>query len=100
MKVLLPTSFLSILLASASVTSGTCHPPPVTSEEQAVCLATHYFQREWPAIDWKALHPTATEEDESWLVQFIDTRPGARGGGGELMLDAQTGKVTRVLGYR
>jgi hypothetical protein len=65
-----------------------------------VCLARQDFEREWPGIDWKALQPRATEEHGSWLVQFMDTRPGVRGGGGELTLDAASGKVTRRLGYR
>ena len=94
-----PCLVLLLLMTSAGA-SDECLPPPVTTAEQAICIARLNLEREWSSTDWKGLKPTATKEDGTWLVQFMDPRPYVMGGGGEVTLDSASGKVTRRLGYR
>jgi hypothetical protein len=80
---------------AGEVSSKRCAPPPVTTAEQAVCLV----RLEVP--EWKELKAEAFQHDQScWVVEFIDPRPDVLGGGGQITLDADSGKVTRRLGYQ
>ena len=95
------SSALVLLLMTPAGPSDECPSPPVTTAAHDVCIARYDLEREWSVVDWKGLEPRATKKDDgTWLIQFINARPGVRGGGGEVTLDSVSGKVTRRLGYK
>ena len=65
MKSALCSCLILLFLVSPADGSERCPPPPVTTAEQAVCLARVDLERERPNTDWKALKPTAIKEDGS-----------------------------------
>ncbi len=84
---------------AASEASNRCGSPPVTTAEQAVCVARVDLQTGWLGADWNQLKAEAFRHDESrWVVEFRDTRPGVLGGGGRVTIDVNSGKVTERRG--
>jgi hypothetical protein len=76
-----------------------CDAPPVATAEQAVCLARLDLEGTALTADWRQLKAEAFRHDEScWVVEFRDTRPGALGGGGQVTVDVNSGKVTKRRG--
>ena len=81
--------------AAESGASGNCGAPPVTTAEQAVCLARADIEDGWLGADWKRLKGEAFRHDPStWVVELRDTRPGVLGGDAHITLDVNSGKVT------
>ena len=89
-----------VALAGSAEANG-CDSPPVTTAEQAVCLARADLSTGWLGPNWKQLKAEAFRHDESrWVVEFRDTRPGVLGGGGRVTVDVNSGKVTERRGDR
>lgn len=80
---------------AADVGPSKCAPPPVTTAEQAICLATADVERNWRDVDLKDLRSEAFRHDErTWVVTFQNRTPMLGGGGGQVNIDVESGKVT------
>jgi hypothetical protein len=91
------STFIAVSPAAfaGSGASNGCGSPPVTTAEQAVCLARADIESGWLGADRKQLKAEAFRHDPStWVVDFRDTRPGVLGGDGHITIDVNSGKVT------
>jgi len=95
------STFIAIcpVASAGSAEANGCDSPPVTTAEQAVCLARVDLSTGWLGANWEQLKAEAFRHDESrWVVEFRDTRPGVLGGGGRVTVDVNSGKVTERRG--
>ena len=87
-----PTIACSLALTAANVAIAECAAPPVTTPEQAVCLAGEYLKL--PEGELKTLRADASRHGGSWRVSLYDPTPNHVGGpGGEVVIDAESGKM-------
>ena len=75
-----------------------CAAPPVTTAEQAICLATKHLENARSREEWKTLRPEAFRHDDKvWVVTFVETRRNMVGGGANVTVDSESGKI--IGGY-
>jgi len=95
------STFIAIcpIALTGSAEANGCDSPPVTTAEQAVCLARADLSTGWLGAVGKQLKADAFRHDESrWVVEFRDPRPGVLGGGGRVTVDVNSGKVSERRG--
>ncbi len=79
---------------SSAAYAGLCPSPPVVTLNQAMCLARNFVERPSPPpwqTDYRVFKTTS-----GWSVRYAPRTPTPRGGSGELLIDAQSGRV-RVI---
>ena len=88
---------LSLLCAMQAAAATTCLPAPVSTAEQAACLARAFVSRSQP--QWEVvLEPKDTGAE--WLVEYRPKSLSVRGGSGVLQVAKSTGAVTLVRAER
>jgi hypothetical protein len=90
--------FLSLFLPTVG-SAADCGALPVMTAEQAVCRARVFTEK--PKSPPGELEFKALETPLHWVVYYgPKSTSGARGGGGDLMIEKKTGAVTLLRGSR
>lgn len=90
--------FLSLFFPTVG-SAADCAALPVMTADQAICRARVFTEKAKPPprdLEFKAL-----ETPLHWVVYYgPKSTGGARGGGGDLMIEKKTGAVTLLRGHR